>query len=106
MLSYKGYTGIVVFDPEAGLLHGEVAGLRDVVTFQGRSVDEVQAAFEASVDDYLAFCASRGEAPERAVSGRVTLRMPPNLHQRVAVRARHEGKSLNQWIADALDRAA
>lgn len=56
MLSYKGYTGAVAFDDEAGILHGEVLGLRDVVTFEGSSVSEVEKAFRDSVDDYLEFC--------------------------------------------------
>lgn len=106
MMTYKGYTGHVTFDPEARHFHGEIVGLRDVVTFQGRSVDDLDAAFRDSVDDYLAFCAERGEAPDRPLSGRLTLRVPPELHRRVAVRARGDGKSLNQWIADALQKAA
>ena len=106
MLHHNGYTGHVEFDGEAGLFHGEVLGLRDVVTFQGTSVADLEAAFRASVDDYLGFCAERGEAPERPLSGRLTVRVPPDLHRRVAVRARRDGKRLNQWIADAIDRAS
>lgn len=102
----KGYLPHIEYDAEAGLLHGEVLGLRDVVTFQATSVSDLEAAFRESVDAYLAFCAERGEAPEVPLSGRVTLRMPPELHQRVAQRARREGKSLNQWIADTLRDAA
>ena len=65
MLNYNGYTGRVEFDDEAGLFHGEVLGLRDVVTFQGRSVEELEHAFRDSIDDYLAFCEERGEEPDR-----------------------------------------
>ena len=61
MLSYHGYTGRIEYDGEAGLFHGEVLDLRDVITFQGRSVEEIEAAFRSSIDDYLAFCAERGE---------------------------------------------
>jgi predicted HicB family RNase H-like nuclease len=56
MMEYKGYTGKVEFDAEAEILHGEVVGIRDVVTFQGRSVKEIEKAFRDSVDDYLDFC--------------------------------------------------
>lgn len=66
MMRYKDYLGSVEFDAERGLFHGEVVGIRDVVTFEGRSKDEVQRAFRDSVEDYLAFCKERGEAPERA----------------------------------------
>lgn len=55
MLEYKGYHGKVDFVEEAGLFHGEVVDLRDVITFQGKSVDELEIAFRDSVDDYLDF---------------------------------------------------
>ena len=62
MLQHKGYTGRAEFDDEARLFHGEVIDLRDVVTFQGTSVEELEEAFRDSVDDYLEFCKERGEA--------------------------------------------
>ena len=106
MLSYKGYTGRAEYDDESGILHGEVLDLRDVVTFQAKSVDELEAAFRDSIDDYLEFCKERGEEPDKPFSGRLMLRLPPELHRRVYVRAQHEGKSLNQWISDRLERAS
>lgn len=105
MLQYKGYTGHVEFDDEAGLFHGEVIDLRDVVTFQGTSVEELEEAFRDSVDDYLEFCEKRGEEPDRPFSGRLMLRVSPQLHRQVYTRARQEGKSLNQWISERLEQA-
>lgn len=64
MMEYKGYIGKVRIDDEASILYGEVINIRDVITFAGVSVEEVQQAFRESVDDYLAFCAERGESPE------------------------------------------
>ena len=106
MLSYKGYSGHVEYDGEAGLFHGEVLDTRDVVTFQGRSVDEIEEAFRESVDDYLEFCAERGEEPDRPFSGRLMLRLPKEVHREVHVRAKREGKSLNQYVLDRLRDAA
>lgn len=105
MLKYKGYTGRVEFDDEAGLFHGEVIDLKDVVTFQGRSVEELENAFRESIDDYLEFCAERGEEPDKPFTGRLMLRLPPELHRQAFVRAQREGKSLNQWISDKLAEA-
>ena len=62
-MNHKGYTGQVEFDPEAGVFHGEVLGTRDVITFQGTSVAEIERAVRDSVDDYLEFCAERGGEP-------------------------------------------
>ena len=66
MMQHKGYWGLVEYDDEAGIFHGEVINLRDVVTFHGESVQELRQAFQESVDDYLAFCAERGDEPERS----------------------------------------
>jgi predicted HicB family RNase H-like nuclease len=57
MLEYKGYTGHVEFDDDAGIFHGEVLDTRDVITFQGKNVKELRKAFRDSIDDYLEFCA-------------------------------------------------
>ena len=103
MLEYKGYTGRIEFDQDAGVLHGDVIDLRDVVTFQGTSIDEIEEAFRDSVDDYLDFCIELGETPDRPFTGRFMLRLPPKLHRKVYVSAARAGKSLNQWIADQLD---
>ena len=64
-MACKGYQASIEFDDEAALFHGEVTGLRDVVTFQAKSEADLMQAFRESLEDYLAFCAERGEEPER-----------------------------------------
>jgi len=59
-MKYKDYIATVEYDDEANLFHGEIANLRDVVTFQGRSVSGLKKAFRESIEDYLAFCAEIG----------------------------------------------
>lgn len=106
MMTHKGYTGAVRFDDEAGIFHGEISGLRDVVTFQGKTVDELRDAFRESVDDYLEFCESRGEAPDKPYSGRFLLRVDPVLHRRLAELSASDGESLNNWVASRLGEFA
>jgi predicted HicB family RNase H-like nuclease len=105
MLKYKGYAGMVEYDDEAGIFHGEVIDLKDVITFQGRSVEELERAFRESIDDYLEFCLERKEEPDKPFSGRLMLRLPTPLHRKVYVTALKEGKSLNQWISEKLEQA-
>ncbi len=102
MMDYKGYIGKVEYDDEAGLFHGEVINLRDVITFAGETVQELRQAFQESVEDYLAFCAERGEEPEKPFSGTFTVRLPPELHRAIAVQAKLSNKSLNSWLGDVL----
>jgi predicted HicB family RNase H-like nuclease len=106
MMQYKGFSGQVSFDEDQDLFHGEVVGIRDVITFQGRSVDELRKAFEESVDDYLDFCRERGESPEKPFSGKFALRLSPELHRRLAMMAAGSGQSLNAWIASRLENEA
>jgi len=106
MMEYKGYLSRIVFDDEANIFHGEVINIRDVVTFQGKSVDELRQAFEDSVEDYLAFCAERGEEPERPFSGRFTVRLSPEQHRQVILAAEKAGKGIEMWIEEVLAQAA
>ena len=105
MMKYKGYFGKVEIDDEAGILHGEVINIRDVITFEGASVDEIQKAFRKSVDDYLEFCAQRGESPEKPFSGKFVVRLPAELHRKAYVQAKLADKSLNGWVTEVLKTA-
>lgn len=68
-MTSQGYRGSVRFDDAAEIFHGEVAGVRDVVTFERRTVDELTTAFQESIDDYLEFCRSRGEDRTSRIGG-------------------------------------
>lgn len=105
MIEYKGYTGFIEVDAEAGILFGHVLYTRDVITFEAESVAQVIEEFRTSVDDYLALCKEEGREPDRPFSGKFHLRMDPDLHRDITLAAERAGKSLNAWIAETL-RAA
>jgi predicted HicB family RNase H-like nuclease len=101
-MEYKGYIGKIEVDEDAGILHGEVINIRDVITFEGESIEETRQAFRESVDDYLDFCAQRGELPEKPFSGKFVVRLTPELHRNAFIRAKMANKSLNTWIVDVI----
>jgi len=101
-MNYKEYEATVQFDEEAGVFYGEVTNTRDVITFQGKSVDELRQAFRDSVDDYIEFCYSRNEEPEKPFSGKFLVRIDPALHRKVVSKAKLRGMSLNAFAAEAL----
>lgn len=105
MVEYKGYYSKVEFDEEAYIFHGEVINIRDVITFEGTTVDELKQAFQDSVDDYLKFCAERGEDPVKQYSGKFVVRIDPELHKSIAIEARKKGQSLNALVNDTLSKA-
>lgn len=105
VMHYKTYEAVVEFDEEAEIFHGEVVNLRDVITFQGASAAELKQAFADSVEDYLAFCAERGEEPEKPFSGQFVVRAEPGQHKAFSSAAKREGVSLNKWVTTTLERA-
>lgn len=104
-MTYKGYAARVEYDAEDHIFVGHLAGVRDTVGFHGTSVRELEKAFHEAVEDYFAACRELKQKPERPASGRMLLRIPPELHARAIRSAELAGQSLNQWASDALRHA-
>jgi predicted HicB family RNase H-like nuclease len=105
-MNYKGYAARIEFDAQDRIFFGRLAGIQDIVTFHGDTVDDLEAAFKEAVDHYLDTCAKLGDKPNKTYSGKLTLRIPPTVHAAIATAAEVSGKSLNKWAADVLDKAA
>jgi len=101
-MEYNGYLGFVEYDSDAKIFHGEVINAKDVITFQGVSVEEIETSFRESVDDYIQWCISEGVEPEKPYSGRFNLRLSPELHREVAVTAKKMKLSINGFVEKAL----
>ncbi|MGH7064475.1 MAG: type II toxin-antitoxin system HicB family antitoxin [Stellaceae bacterium] len=105
-MTHNGYVARVELDEQAGVFHGEVINTRDVLTFQGRTLDELKAAFADTIADYVDWCRERSKEPQRPYSGNFTVRINPELHRRIADAAARNGKSVNAFVAEALERSA
>lgn len=103
MMEYKNYIGNVEYDAEARIFHGEVLNTKDVITFQGMTVDELETAFKESIEDYLDWCSEEGVIPEKPYSGKFNLRLSPELHREVAITARKLNVSINKFVEKALE---
>ena len=104
-MNHKGYAARVEYDPQDRIFVGHLAGIHDSVSFHGHTVDELEQAFREAVQDYLAACRKLKQKPERTVSGKILLRVPPELHAAAIRAAELTGQSLNQWAADTLRHA-
>jgi predicted HicB family RNase H-like nuclease len=102
-IKYKGYGFKYCIDEENGVLFGEVVGINDVITFQADSVAGLIREFEASVDDYLAFCEESGVEPKKPYSGKFVVRINPELHREAAALAESQGGSLNSLISKCVE---
>lgn len=104
-MKYKGYTGTVEYSEKDACLFGRLAGIDDIISYEGESVSEIRQAFHEAVDDYLSDCAATGKQPNKPYSGKFILRLDPELHARLALQAQEAGKSLNQYAVDVLAHA-
>ena len=104
-MTYKGYEATVKFDEDANVFHGEVLNTRDVITFQGTSVKELQQAFKDSVDDYLEFCTEKGKEPDKPFSGVFVVRLSSELHRELYIQSQKENTSINSLVEFLLRRS-
>jgi len=102
-MEYKGYVAKIEYDEDAEIFSGMVINTRDIITFQGESVGELRKAFEDSVEDYLSWCEEDGRKPEKPYSGKLNLRLNPEIHQKAAIMAKLKGMSLNSYIEMAVE---
>ncbi|MDR2093152.1 MAG: type II toxin-antitoxin system HicB family antitoxin [Azoarcus sp.] len=105
-MTYRGYTARVEYDDRDGIFIGRVLGLRDTISFHAETVEDLRREFKVSVDDYLALCATNGLSPDKPASGRMMLRVPPEVHAAALVAAQAAGQSLDQWVAHVLESAS
>ena len=104
-MSYQGYTARIEFDERDSIFVGRVLGLRSIISFHGQTVEELRGQFAAAMDDYVADCEEQGISPEKPASGKLLLRVTPEIHSQALIRAQATGKSLNQWATEAIQRA-
>ena len=104
-MSHQGYTARIEYDERDQILVGRLLGIRSVISFHGTTVKELRKAFEHAVDDYLAECSEKGVSSEKPASGKLLLRVSPEVHGRAMVVAQSAGKSLNLWMTEVIERA-
>jgi predicted HicB family RNase H-like nuclease len=104
VMAYKSFTAKIEYSTEDEVLFGEVDGVSDLISFEGKSVPEIEQAFHNAVDEYLDLCKQVGKDPDKVYRGSFNVRISPTLHRALAVKANHDGKSLNQTIATAVSQ--
>jgi predicted HicB family RNase H-like nuclease len=106
MIEYKGYiSGPIDVDPEDGVFSGTIAGLADVIHFEGSTPEELLASFQGSIDEYLKYCEEVGKKPDKSFSGKMLIRSSPGLHRKATMRAESEGISLSAWVSRTIEAA-
>ena len=105
-MTYSGYTASMVFDADDKIIVGRVLDIDDIISFHGESVADFEANFQSAVDNYIAASRELGSAPEKPASGKLMLRIAPEVHAAALKAAAKSGTSLNKWAEKALGTAA
>ena len=105
-MNQKGYTARIEFDERDNIFVGRVLGLRSIISFHGETVSDLRHEFEVAIEDFLKDCKEQGVKPEKPASGKLMLRVSPEIHGAALVAAQASGKSLNQWATEVLQSAA
>ena len=104
VLKHGLYTARVEYSAEDRVLFGKIEDITDLISFEGRTVEEIETAFVEAVEDYQELCASVGKQPEKPFKGSFNVRMQPDLHRRAALASRERNMSLNQFVVEAVQR--
>lgn len=101
-IEYKDFIGSVRYSSEDEVFHGKIEGVNDLITFEGKSVDELKKAFKSAVNDYLDLCKTLNRNPYKSFKGSFNVRVKPEVHTAAFLKATKEGISLNQFVQDAI----
>lgn len=103
ILKYKGYEGTTELDMERGICRGKILLINDLITYESESPRELEKEFQLAVDDYLQTCQELGRQPQVPLKGQFNVRVSPNLHKQLALRAASEKVSLNEIVKSACE---
>ena len=104
MMTLDGYNAKIEYDADLDVFRGEILGLNGGADFYGKNPKELRAEFRKSLQVYLDVCREKGMDPRRSYSGKFNLRISPELHEKLAIVAQAEGKSINAVAQEALQQ--
>ena len=105
LMEYKGYHAKAYYDAADKVFVGEVVGIEDSLNFHGYSVDELESMFHQSIDNYLDLCKEIGKEPDKEYSGVFNVRVSPEIHRMIALKAAEKDVTMNRLISEILTAA-
>ena len=104
VLTYKGFVGSVSFSAEDDVFFGKVEGINDLITFEAKSVSELKNAFHYVIDEHIKDCENENAPVEKSYKGSFNLRLTPDLHRRAFIMAKSQGRTLNAFVRESIER--
>ncbi|MBU3828029.1 MAG: type II toxin-antitoxin system HicB family antitoxin [Candidatus Lactobacillus pullistercoris] len=103
-LKYKGYRGSVEYSLEDNILFGKIIGIKGLISYDGKTIEELKKHFKRALDDYLDLCKQKGIKPEKEYKGNFNVRISPKLHQKLEIYSENQHQSLNKSVEQAIDK--
>ncbi len=101
-LEYKTYTGSIEYSRQDDLLYGKVLGIRALISYEGKTGHDLENDFNEAIEVYLSDCKNEGVESEKPFKGSFNVRVSSELHQKAALLAMQERKSLNSFVAESI----
>jgi predicted HicB family RNase H-like nuclease len=104
-LEYKGYFGSIEYGKEDKRLYGSVLGMtKDSITYEGNTVEELENDFINAIESYLEGCKELGIKPRKGYNGVLNIRIPAEIHGKIAMIAERSGTSINAFIRNSIEK--
>ena len=104
-LEYKGYFGSIEYSQEDDCLFGKVLGMPDnLISYEGNTATELYTDFKEAIDTYLDYCQRNGIRPRKGYNGVLNIRIPSEMHSRIAIYAESQGTSIDSFIRDSIEK--
>ena len=102
ILNYKEFIGTVHYSSDDEVFYGKILEIDDLVTFEGKTVEELKKSFNEAVDDYIEICKKNKKEIFKSFKGSFNVRVSPDLHKKAVRISNIMGVSLNNFIQKAL----
>ena len=104
-LEYKGYFGSIEYSKENKCLYGKVLGMtRDLIEYEGSTIEDLENDFKAGIESYIEGCNDLGIKPRKGYNGILNIRIPSEIHSRIAIYAENHGTSINSFIRESIEK--
>ena len=104
-LEYKGYYGSIEYSKEDDCLFGKVLGMpNNLISYEGNTAAEIYSDFKDAIDSYLDYCQRTGIKPRKSYNGVLNIRIPSEIHGKIAIYAEKHDISINSFIRDSIEK--
>jgi len=105
MMIINGQKATISYDEDVDMFRGEFVGLNGGADFYAKDINGLHEEGMISLNVFLDMCKEDGIEPFKNFSGKFNVRINPELHADIVAAAKSKGESLNQFVAETLQRA-